>query len=87
MCFTLPELTGTCARDANQLGAFGLEVRPLPSLTKTLHEDRGLLWLVWSALPILTKARIWLGTCHSPPLPTRPSGLGIDRHNTLDELD
>ena len=25
---TLPNLTGSCARDANQLGAFGLEVRP-----------------------------------------------------------
>ena len=79
MCFTLPELTGTCARDANQLGAFGLEVRPLPSLTKTLHEDRGLLWLVWSALPILTKARIWLRTCHCPPLPAIGLRHG-DRH-------
>ena len=80
MCFTLPELTGTCARDANQLGAFGLEVRPLPRLTKTLHEDRGLLWLVWSALPILTTVLIWLRTCHCPPLPA----IGL-RHDTLDQ--
>ena len=83
MCFTLPELTGTCARDANQLGAFGLEVRPLPSLTKTLHEDRGLLWLVWSALPILTKAPIWLRPCGAGALPTSASGMTqIDIHST-----
>ena len=31
---TLPNLTGSCARDANAIGAFGLEAAPLPFPTK-----------------------------------------------------
>ena len=31
---TLPNLTGSCARGANAIGAFGLVMAPLPMLTK-----------------------------------------------------
>ena len=34
MCFTLPNLTGSCARGAKPIGAFGLEAVPLPFPTK-----------------------------------------------------
>ena len=85
MCLPLPNLTGSCARGANAIGGFGLEVRPLPRLTNALHEDRGLLWLVWSALPILTTVLIWLRTCHCPPLPAiRLRHDTQDQHSTVD---
>ena len=73
---TLPNLTGSCARGANAIGGFGLEVRPLPRLTNPLHEDRGLLWLVWSALPILTRVLIWLRTYGVGALPAIGLRLG-----------
>ena len=34
MCFTLPNLTGSCARGAKPIGQFGLVMDPLPMLTK-----------------------------------------------------
>ena len=34
MCLPLPNLTGSCARGAKPIGAFGLVMDPLPMLTK-----------------------------------------------------
>ena len=33
MCLPLPDLTGSCARGAKPIGAFGLVTPPLPGLT------------------------------------------------------
>ena len=59
---TLPNLTGSCARGANAIGAFGLVVAPLPMLTiSSIWLHRRSLTL----LPIITGRVININSVHN----------------------
>ena len=84
----LPNLTGSCARGANQLGAFGLVQEALPTLTKSsiwLHRRSVVL------LPIITSRGVKYthnDIKHSIPHPdSGPLGLcGISQASNQKEI-
>jgi len=90
MCFTLPNLTGSCARDAKPIGVFGLVTPPItspyqPTLLAVCHSI--------VVLPTLTSRGVkYTHNDHiNPTVPTHSGGPGLrripqGRHQSLEVI-
>ena len=88
MCFTLPKLTGSCARGANQLGVFGLVQGPL---TIPYHVTLLALDHYRIVLPIITSRGVKYThndikhtVLHPDSGPTRMGLVHPERHQSLE---
>ena len=90
MCFTLPTLTGSCARDAKPIGVFGLVTPPITSpyqrtVLAVCHNK--------TVLPIITGRGVkYTHNDHiNPTVPTHSGGPGLrripqGRHQSLEVI-